>query len=273
MALHLPKLLDTSPESSAATWEVCQLLLRARKVTFVLTQILSPDSELMGCSSWAFWFLFLLFFLTGIWPTFSLWAFLPSLFYETPVKTAQLAAQTLVIIQADALPFQSVELFMLLAYRMQFILCSLSVSGWQKHTLSSLVFLSDSLPAGTARIRQSEGSGLIAQVLSLLLLTSSLFQLFQALIPMAVRCCSSATLLFTLPFFLLHRDTCLQGTGKPQPALGVNSVPETGWAEKWNQSQQGAPPPQGDLSISTLLIIFKPTLQEVSVGKNLAMPV
>lgn len=43
-----------------STWEVCQFLLGVGKVTFVLTQILSPDSELLGCSLWALWFLFFL---------------------------------------------------------------------------------------------------------------------------------------------------------------------------------------------------------------------
>lgn len=41
---------------------------------------------------------------------------------------------------------------------MQFYSCSLSVSGWQKHTLSRVVFLSDSYPAGTAPISLQDGT-------------------------------------------------------------------------------------------------------------------
>lgn len=103
----------------------------------------------------------------------------------------------------------------------------------------------------------------------------ALSQLFQALIlPMAVGCCSSATLLFTLSFCVTqgHVSEWLICRAQGNPSLLHELVPETGCADKWNKAMQGALPPQGDRSISTLLILFKPTLQEVSVGKNLATP-
>lgn len=45
-----------------------------------------------------------------------------------------------------------------LAHWMQFYSRSLSASGWQKHTLSSVVFLSDSYPARTAPISLQAGT-------------------------------------------------------------------------------------------------------------------
>lgn len=251
MALYLTGLLD-EPNVLYSNVGGLSGFVKGKKSDICAYTDPVPRFRAAGMSSWALWFLFLLFFLTAIWPTFSLWTFPPSLLCKTPVKQRSPGTANH---PSWCTSFQSVDLSMPLAYWMQFISCSLSVSGWQKHAPSSPVLLSDSVPAQAAHI---SCLGLRA-LLQCCLCSCSIMS------------CPS----FSKPWFprLCHSLLCLQGTGKSQPVPGVIPGPETGWADKWNQSQQGALPPQGNFSIPTLLILLKPTLQEISVGKNLATPV
>lgn len=85
MALYLTKLLD-KPRVLYSNVGGLSGFVKGKKSDICAYTDSVPRFRADGMQLVGSLILFLLFFLTGIWPTFSLWTFLPSWFYKTPVK-------------------------------------------------------------------------------------------------------------------------------------------------------------------------------------------
>lgn len=245
MALYLTEPLD-DPNVLYSNVGVRQVLLRARKVTFVLAQILSPGSERMGrahglsdsCS----------FVLSaGIWPTFSLWTFPPPCCVK--LQWSREPAARLCNHPSWCTPFS------LWAYSCPWhtechLFRAASVFLGDKSTLLRChLILSTSAAWGSGHCSGAASA----------LLTSCPVPAFPS--PDS----HSSASLFTVPFCVCRAQ------GNPSPFQeSMQCQDRLGWQTE--PEPAGALPPLGT-SASLHCSFFKTTLQEISLGKNLATPV